>query len=341
MGQFAQNLYRLAAGVEGTLQVLLTAGGDVQGSVNLSVLCRRTAMTVLVADPSAGVGPDDSETLDIPVTQGEVVLLQVSGNNLSSAQGSFTPSIHQLRSVRDLRHEHGLLSDRRHALVARGRQPQRRRQATFVAGVQYRCLRHRGRADQQRRWHLPGGKSICRWSRPQRQLSAGTRQLQVADFNADGIPDVIVPGISTLAAFRCSWATATARSSPSRHLRRRGRAQSRFVRHRALFTGSGLPGCDRGCKGFLANGSRHLLLPAQRLGNEDFAPPVTYQTVFTQGVSAIVTGDFNGDGKLDLIVFSFNDSEGEIFASSGNGTFPGGRVRHSPRRRPSTPKSPT
>src|SRR5207244_4585549 len=56
-------------------------------------------------------------------------------------------------------------------------------------------------------------------------------------------------------------------------------------------------------------------------GDGTFAPPVLYPTVFTRGTGAMVAGDFTGNGKLDLIVFSFNDSKAQLFVANADGTF--------------------
>ena len=93
------NLYRLTAGVTGTLEVTLTGGSNIQGvpladgsgvegGVNLSIL-GADGHTVLATDLNYGVGAGQSEQLAIQVTAGQVVFFQINGINLSSDSGDF------------------------------------------------------------------------------------------------------------------------------------------------------------------------------------------------------------------------------------------------------------
>jgi|GEM_PF-5105197 len=59
-------------------------------------------------------------------------------------------------------------------------------------------------------------------------------------------------------------------------------------------------------------------------GDGTFLPPVIYTTDFTQGVGPMVVGDFTGDGKDDLIVFSQDEAVAQIFPGNGDGTFRSG-----------------
>ncbi len=46
-----------------------------------------------------------------------------------------------------------------------------------------------------------------------------------------------------------------------------------------------------------------------------------YQTGFHDGTSAMIAGDFTGNGELDLIVVSNNSNFAEIFLGNGKGGF--------------------
>jgi hypothetical protein len=61
-------------------------------------------------------------------------------------------------------------------------------------------------------------------------------------------------------------------------------------------------------------------------GDGTFAPPVFYPTVFAQGATSMVVGDFTGDGNLDVIVFSHNEPLGQLFIGNGDGTFRNGGI---------------
>ena len=88
VGQYGTNIYRLVTGVAGTLDVTLTGNADVSGDLNLSILAA-DGQTALASD-TIGVSANGTETLTIQATAGQLVFLQVSGANLSSASGDFT-----------------------------------------------------------------------------------------------------------------------------------------------------------------------------------------------------------------------------------------------------------
>ncbi|WP_422925029.1 FG-GAP-like repeat-containing protein [Singulisphaera sp. PoT] len=59
-------------------------------------------------------------------------------------------------------------------------------------------------------------------------------------------------------------------------------------------------------------------------GDGTFLPPVIYTTQFAQGVGPMVVGDFDGDGRADLIVFGEDDPQAQLFLGNGDGTFQAG-----------------
>ncbi len=73
------------------------------------------------------------------------------------------------------------------------------------------------------------------------------------------------------------------------------------------------------------NGTSQLSILIGR-GDGTFLPAVIHSTVFAQGAGPMVVGDFTGNGNEDIIVFSKNDAEGEIFLGNGDGTFQPGKV---------------
>src|SRR5205807_2068984 len=61
-------------------------------------------------------------------------------------------------------------------------------------------------------------------------------------------------------------------------------------------------------------------------GDGTFAPPTFVRTVFSDGAGPMVVGDFTGNGKQDVIIFSKNDPFAEIFLGNGDGSFQAGKV---------------
>ena len=311
-----ENVYRLAAGVQGTLDVSLTSqvptGG---GNLNLSIL-GTDGQTVLAADPSAGVGPGASEAVSIQVTQGEVVFLEVSGANLSAASGAFLlgytnfdqyeasglqtlflPEQGSPTSIvaddlngdgkPDLLTTNTTTSDTVSVLLSNG-------DGTFQAPQQSAVG--------------PGLSSV---------LSAGNRQPVVADFNGDGIPDVAVPNFQT--------GTVSVLI---------GNGDGTFQPQRIF---NGVPNGDSMVAGdFTGDGKLDLVVlqnfpPGgggvsefaylQGRGDGTFLPPVFYQTDFHAGANSMATGYFTSDGHLDLVITSKNSSFAQLFFGNGDGTF--------------------
>src|SRR6185312_7383010 len=81
-------VYRLQTGVAGSLYVTLTAGSDVQDGLTLTILAA-DGQTVLASDQGTGATADQTELVNLPVIQGQVVILQVSGID-AGALGGYT-----------------------------------------------------------------------------------------------------------------------------------------------------------------------------------------------------------------------------------------------------------
>jgi len=68
------------------------------------------------------------------------------------------------------------------------------------------------------------------------------------------------------------------------------------------------------------NGRARVFVPD---GNGNYGPPATGDAVFAVGPDpvAIITGDFNGDGRLDVAVANRGNSSLTILFGTGTGTF--------------------
>ena len=111
---------------------------------------------------------------------------------------------------------------------------------------------------------------------------------------------------------RCCWATATAPSSP-RSLTRSGSTRIAIVA--GDFNGDG--------RLDLAVSQRRRQHVSVLLGNGDgtFQTPVRSQNAVGSDPAAIVAGDFNGDGQLDLAVANDDSNDVSVLLGNGDGTF--------------------
>ena len=156
------------------------------------------------------------------------------------------------------------------------------------------------------------------------------RQLAVADLTGNGIPDVIVPnsrsadvsvllgnGNGTFQPQRRFDAVTNDEAVVTGDFNGDGHADLAVVENFAQTGGSQLAI-------LLGRGDGTFLPPQPPVPNDPTVKVTLYQTAFTSGVSAMVAGDFTGNGILDLIVFSDNSSLAQIFYGNGDGTFRNG-----------------
>jgi hypothetical protein len=307
----AQNVYRIAAGVTGSMVVSLASANDVVGAGLAVQVLSADGQTVLAMSPTAAAGT--SQQVSIPVTQGQVVLLQVSGADASSA-GDFTLQVTNLDQFETPNAKtlffptasdpNGLVAadfnnDGKTDLIA----------TNTTGSDTVSVLLGNGdgtfRAEQQSAVG-PGLGSA---------LTSGDRQPAVANLNGDKFPDVIVPN------FRSGDVSVLLGNGDGsfQPQRRFNAIPSPNVVVTGDFNEDGKT--DAVVLQDFSQGSVSKIGVLIGRGDGTFLPPVYYSTVFTEGAGPMVVGDFSGKGHLDVIVFSKNESIAQIFHGTGKGTF--------------------
>ena len=149
--------------------------------------------------------------------------------------------------------------------------------------------------------------------------AAGATQVAAADFNGDGYADLAVVDYSNAVAILLNNGHGTFRPAVTY-------AAGTGVTGLAVgdFNADGIPDLavtdNNNCGTYQCAGSVSILL-----GNGDgtFRPPLT----FTAGIgpSAVAAGDFNGDGKLDIVIVNYGYAGGgdtiSVLLGNGDGTF--------------------
>jgi hypothetical protein len=311
------SLYRLEAAVTGSINLTLTPGPDPQDDFTLQVLSPN-GQTVLASGPAAGSG--SPQTITLPVTQGEVVLIQVTGGDPNAASSSFTlqytnfdqyetPNAQTLffptpsppssiavgdlsnNSIDDIVTSSVVGADPVNVLMGNGN-------GTFQAPHQY---------------DVGSGLSGS--------LTAGYRQVAVADLTGNGIDDIVVPNfregdISVLLG------NGNGTFQPQRNFDAVSSPDSLVTGN---FTTSGNTDVAV-LQNFPQEGGVSDLAILIGRGDGTFEPAVLYPTIFNNGAGPMVVGDFMGNGIDDIMVFSKNEPEAELFLGNGDGTFRVGGV---------------
>ncbi len=315
-----QTLYRIEAAVSGSLSVTLNPSAVVSGDLVLNILSA-DGQTVLMSGTSGGTPAGVPQTVSLPVTQGEVLLIQVAGNGPADngdytftytnfdqyetpgTTALFLPTAGDPASVRvadlggssepDILVSNVDTTDTLQVLAGNANR-------TFQAPQQYAVG--------------PGLSTSF--------LNAGYRQIGVADFTDNGELDVAVPN------YRAGDVSVLLNNGDGGFQPQR--TDDAVTNPDSLVTGNFVAGSNNVDMAVLENfpegvGTSQLAILIGR-GNGTFEPEVLYPTVFTQGAGPMVVGDFTGNGIDDVIVFSKNSDLAEIFLGNGNGTFQPGTV---------------
>jgi hypothetical protein len=314
-----QALFRLEAAVSGSIALTLTPGAAAAGDLVLKVLSA-DGQTVLVSGASGGTPAGVPETLSLPVNQGEVVLIQVTGKGATD-QGGFTlkyTNLDQYETPDSTSLFFPTAGDPSSVRVADlgGNSPLDILVSSVDTSDTLQVLASNADGTFQAPHAFDVGPGLSG------VLTAGYRQIGVADLNGDGSLDVVVPN------FRAGDVSVLL-----------GNGAGGFQPQRtfdavpspdSLVTGNFVTGSNAADVAVIqnfpqGNGTSQLAILIGR-GDGTFKPAVTYPTDFADGAGPMVVGDFTGNGIDDIIVFSKNEAKGEIFLGNGNGTFQPGTV---------------
>jgi hypothetical protein len=315
-------VYRLVAGVPGTLLVQLTAGAlmssDSSQPANISVkVLSADGLTVLGTGtllPPGNPGPGSIAQIQLPVDQGETVLIQVTAD--ATTQGDFqleftnfdqfetsqpaslffptagNPSAVALADVN---------GDHRPDLIVTSNK--------FADTVSVLLSNGDGTFQAPREYAVGAG-----------QDARFVRELAVSDVTGDGIPDIVVSNHNS-----SDVSVLVGRGDGTFAPQRRSDATSQPASLGvADFNGDGIP--DVVTLDTLnhepATGDVGVMLGR---GDGTFAPPLKVPIPFQTFTYPVRIGDFNGDGRPDLVVFGLNEAKCEVLLGKGDGTFtPGG-----------------
>ena len=140
-------------------------------------------------------------------------------------------------------------------------------------------------------------------------FSGSGSPLVAGDFNNDQIPDLVVASFSTIAvllgygdgSFQAPLIFNTNINSSSLAV--------------ADFNSDGKQDLVAGGTNF----GPGMVMVLLGIGNGSFESPKSFTTANT--ISALATGEFNGDGLLDLVTVSSNTNSASVFLGNGDGTF--------------------
>ena len=321
VGAGAQDVYRLAAGVQGVLDVTLSADGSNAGNLNLSIL-GADGQTVSGVGPGRRPRAGRDGTAERPRHGGADPVPGGLRRQPEIEFGPFTLGFANLDQYEATGSQTLFIPTPGDPTSVRGGRPSAAPRPTCSttntdALDALTVLKGNGDGTFQAPQEYAVGPGLAG------SLTADHREIgRGRPATADDPVDVAVPNfqagdVSVLLGNGDGDVPAPA------HLQRR--AEPRLDGHRRLH-GRRQHRPDR-------PGELHAGQPAvanspscSAAGDGTFEPPVLYSTVFTDGAGPMVVGDFTGNGHLDLIVFSKNEAFAEIFLGNGDGTFRPGTV---------------
>jgi hypothetical protein len=305
-------LYDLTAPVAGTIEVQLSAQPGVTGQLNLTIL-NSTGTAVLATAGGAAAGTTIKAIATL--TAGQVVLIKVSGATVTS-QGNFALQFNvrdQFQSTNPSSLYFPVPGSLPVSLAVGDLNgdsfPDIAAVNTDLTNPISVLLNDRaGLFNAPQTYNAGTGSSTL--------PGGGTRTLLLNDFNNDRSLDVAV--------------TNFASADVSVLLNRGGGTLGSDHRSDALSFPGRILAAD-------LNGDKKqdlVVFPVTTVvgvapqvvvllghGDGTFAPPVLLQTNLAPGTTLGVVGDFTGNGKMDIAVFSANDPTFDVFLGNGDGTF--------------------
>ncbi len=309
-----QAVYALTTAVGGSVRVALTPAATASGPFTLEIL--DDSGRPLSSQP-ATIEPGATGTIEIPVAQGQTVLLRVA-RPVAGAQDGFTLEFTNFDQFQAAQNRILFFPTRGNpttvaaADITNDQQPDVvAASLDFVNPISVLQTDTTGLLGAPRGFDAgPGALNVA---------TGGFRSLVLDDFSGDQVPDVAVTNFQS-ADVSILFSRLDGTLAPERRF-------DAVARSDALASAN-----------FNNDGSRDLVvlerLPdpnapgtssrlAVLLGRDDgtFAPPAIIDTTLQRSAVRVVVADFNDDGNSDLAVFSSNEPVIEIHFGRGDGTF--------------------
>jgi hypothetical protein len=305
--------YRLAVAAAGSLEVRLTPGPSLQGSVQLNV---RDSKSLAVLASGSGT---TVQTASLAVQPGQVVLLQVVG--AAGGHGSFTLEFANLDQFATPRNTsllfpagQGPSEEAVADLTGNGRMD------IVVSDAQSNTvsvLLNNGDGT----FQAPRQYGVGAYTVPIVAQSLAPnlgRGLVVADVNGDGIPDIIVTNYAS-ADISVLLGRGDGTFEPQR---RYDATAGPFALAVGDLNGDGIPDLVV----VSSTGSHGKIAVLLGRGDGSFKPPLLFDSPLTDQnpLARVRLADLTGNGRLDLLLASLGDPNVHVLLGNGDGTFRAG-----------------
>ncbi|MFO0910364.1 MAG: FG-GAP-like repeat-containing protein [Isosphaeraceae bacterium] len=306
--------YRLEAGVSGTLELTLTPGPDAVSQMVLLAVNEANGNVQSLLGQSDGSGAGVPQTFRVPVSRGQVVVLLVMGTDETS-EGSFTLEYTNLDQYKSPGVTGVFLPTAgTPASVAVGSLSGSGVPSILVSStdtsdtIQVLSGNADGTFQAAHQYGIGPGLSGF--------LTAGYRQLVLAELNGDGTADVVVPNFRA-GDVSVLLGNGDGTFQPQRTFDAVVSPESLVT---ADFDGDGQVDLAV-LENFPQLGGFSMLAILIGRGDGTFKPAVNYTTPFADGAGPMVVADLTGTGNKDILIFSKNSPFAQVFLDNGDGTF--------------------